>query len=182
MSRKKCALVLAALLVTLGETSGVLADQSEAAPTAPPYAVGVSFGWVVANGLSYRHYLGPSYVQATFAGTVDKEAKEEYVDFSLSYARYLNRFELGAGHFPIGVKAVGGLELEHKQGLFGNAPGVVTNKIHTGGGLGIDFGNPGARGIVFSLDLIYTATFKSFRKWEFVELGLLPSSSVHYNF
>lgn len=181
MSFRKSILVLAVLAGPTVVSAGVLAEQAEPAP-GPRYAVGVSLGWVVANGLSYRHYLGPAYVQGTFAGMIDKEVDEEYVDASISYGRYLNQFELGAGHFPVGVKAVGGLELEHKQGIFGNDPGEVTNKTHTGVGLGVDFGNPGARGMVFSMDIIYTATFKGFRDWEFVELGLLPSASVHYNF
>lgn len=181
MSFKNSCVVAFALAGSLIGSTANAAEQIEPAPT-PRYAVGVSLGWVVANGLSYRHYLGPAYVQGTFAGMIDKEADQEYLDISVSYGRYLNQFELGVGHFPVGVKAVGGLELEHKEGLFGNRAGEVTNKTHTGLGLGVDFGNPGARGMLFSLDIIYTASFKGFSDWEFVELGLLPSVSAHYNF
>lgn len=181
MSSRNSIIVAIASIGLLLASASASADQAEPGPS-PRYAVGVSLGWVVANGLSYRHYMGPAYVQGTFAGMIDKEADQEYLDMSVSYARYLNQFELGAGRFPVGVKAVGGLELEHKQGVFGNDAGQTTNKTHTGVGLGVDFGNPGARGMVFSLDIIYTATFKGFSSWEFIELGLLPSASVHYNF
>jgi len=154
----------------------------------PKHAVGLSLGWIVANGLSYRRYFGANYMQGTFAGTIDKDKDEEYVDVSLSFGRYLNTFDLSDMFFPVGLKVLGGVEIEHDNNrgddlFFDNDKfdNDDPNEIHFGLGLGLDIGNPTRRGFVVSIDAIYTASFRNFSSFEFVRLGLLPSLSIHYN-
>jgi len=151
----------------------------------PKQAIGLSLGWVVANGLSYRRYFGNQFIQGTFAGAVDKDEDREYVDASLSYGRYLNTFELTEGAFPFGLKFIAGIEAEHDNNrsidIVSNDQIKSANELHTGAGFGLDFGNPNRNGLIFSLDIIYTASFRGFSEFEFVRLGLLPSVSIHYN-
>lgn len=80
------------LTLTLSLASPYLAADST--ETAPVEAVGLSLGWIEANGFSYRRYFGAQYIQGTFAASVDKDNDNEYVDVSFSYARYLKVFEV----------------------------------------------------------------------------------------
>lgn len=149
---------------------------SEQSNTASRQAVGFNAGWVVGNGLSYRYYLGKQWLQLTFAGTVDRDNEEAYIDLSLSYARYLNTFHLSENN-PIGLKWVSGIE-----GVFDEFEGVRDNRVNIGTGFGVDFGKVSASGFVYSLDLIYTAEFVGLRRFEFNSLNLRPTVGIHYQF
>ncbi|MEK6749329.1 MAG: hypothetical protein AABY83_09005 [Pseudomonadota bacterium] len=152
---------------------------AEARPPAPEQAIGLSLGWVVANGLSYRQYFGHNYWQGTFAGLVDKEAGNSYLDLSVGFGRYLNRFDLER-FAPIGLKMGAGIETEYRKGTqFGVGDGLDRKELHLGAGFGADIGNPTAHGLILSLDVFYTATFNNMK--EFTKLRLLPSVSIHYN-
>lgn len=148
-------------------------------------AVGLSVGWVEANGLSYRRYFQDSYIQFTFAGSYDKAAKQEYFDGSISGARYLTTIE-SSKFFPVALKFVYGLELERDTDRSNDLVEVdnfqPTNEVHLGAGLGFDIGRPQQKGLGFSANATYTASFESFTEMNFVRLGLLPSASVYYNF
>ena len=160
------------------------AEQDSTGAEKPRHAVGLSAGWVVANGLSYRRYIGAGFLQGTFVGMIDKEANEEYLDLSLSYGRYLNRFELLEGRHSVGVKMIAGVEAEHEKSATNfYFDRIETNHyINTGLGLGLDVGNPGRRGLLVSFNLIYTASFKGFNAREFTRLRLLPTAGIHFNF
>lgn len=162
----------------------ILADEVPTNAT-PREAVGLSLGWVVANGLSYRRYSGNTFVQATFAGAIDKERDQQYVDASISYGHYLNTFDFGRGRFPIGIKWITGLEFERdlarSRDLVATRINNSPNEIHIGTGVGFDLGNPNHRGMIYSIDVIYTATFRDLKDSQFVRLGILPSVSLHYN-
>ncbi|MDH4274845.1 MAG: hypothetical protein OEW08_07400, partial [Gammaproteobacteria bacterium] len=124
-------------------------------------------------------YFERSYLQGTFAGYYDKKAGDSYLDFSLGYGRYLNRFDLDR-FAPIGLKFGAGIEGEYRKGsLFSRKPGESPKALHIGAGFGADIGNPAARGVILSFDVFYTATFDAFT--ELTKLGLLPSVSLHYN-
>lgn len=144
----------------------------------PKHAVGLSAGWVVANGLSYRRYFDDNLVQATFAGAVDRKSDEEYVDVSLSYARYLKKIDLESWH-RLGLKFVGGIEAERDKWH-----GDSENTVFTGAGFGVDVGYVGESGFVLAFDVIYTAGFDYSSDnggFEFNSLELLPSLSLHFN-
>lgn len=151
----------------------------------PRQAIGISLGWVVANGLSYRRYFGSQFLQGTFAGAVNKDEEKEYIDISVSYGNYLNQFNLSNGNFPVGFKFISGIEVERdtdrRNDLVSTDESKSANELHLGAGFGIDFGNPGGKGILYSIDLIYTASFRGIEKKEFVRLGMLPSVSIQYN-
>lgn len=149
---------------------------------APVQALGVSVGWVYANGLSYRRYLGHNYLQTTLVGYYDKEASQSYLDFSLGAARYVNRFDLE--HFaPVGLKIGGGIEGEYRKGTdYGTKVGETIKEVNVGLGFGADIGKPTALGVVLSIDLFYTATFRSLGSGlELYKLRPLPSIGLHYN-
>ena len=175
-------IILCMLLLSI---STVALSEEMAGALKPKHSIGLSLGWVVANGLSYRQYLADDFVQLTFAGAVDKDKDEEYIDASISYSRYLNKFDLNQGRFPVGLKWLTGIELERdidrSQDLVSKTLNVSPNEIHVGSGFGFDFGSPGRRGMIYSFDVIYTASFRDFKNREFVRLGLLPSISLHYN-
>ncbi|MDH5232855.1 MAG: hypothetical protein OEY38_22600 [Gammaproteobacteria bacterium] len=150
----------------------------------PSIAVGATIGYVETTGLSFRKYFGDSYIQTNFAGFVDKDKGEEYIAASLSYGHYLNQFDLGKRRTPVGLKFVAGVEAEHdssnNEGV--NLDGIdAEQEIHTGAGIGFEFGNPTRRGLVFTVDVLYTAGFRDFHAKEFRTLKLLPSASIHYN-
>ncbi|MDH5231648.1 MAG: hypothetical protein OEZ58_22825 [Gammaproteobacteria bacterium] len=159
-------------------------ESSEQDPNKPSIAVGATVGYVEATGLSFRKYFGANYLQTNFAGFVDKDKGEEYIAASISYGRYLNQFDLGKRGTPVGLKFVAGAEAEHDKGSGEgtNLDGITSDQeIHAGAGLGLEFGNPTRRGLVISVDLIYTAGFRGFKDREFRKLNLLPSASIHYN-
>ena len=165
----------------------LLADSTDtASPSAPVEAIGLSLGWIEANGLSYRRYFGAQYIQGTFAAAVDKDNNNEYVDISFSYARYLKVFEMKDLFLPIGLKIVTGAEIERNTdrsaAWINSSEDASPDALHVGFGIGGDFGNPLRSGFVVSVNALYTATFRSVKALEFVRLGLLPSVSVHYNY
>lgn len=165
----------------------LLADSADAELNSTlEAAVGLSVGWVEANGLSYRRYFGNQYIQGTFAAAIDRDNDSEYVDMSISYSRYLNVFEMKNQFFPIGMKIVAGSEIERNTDRpaewFNSKANISPDALHVGLGVGADLGNPLREGFVVSLNALYTATFRGFKALEFVRLGLLPSVSVHYNY
>jgi len=175
-------LLFAVFLIVFCES--VFAEEAKLTHS-PKQAVGLSLGWVVANGLSYRRYFGTQFVQGTFAGSINKDEDKEYVDASISYGNYLNRFDLNKGQFPMGLKFIAGIEVERdtnrRADLVSQEENKSPNELHLGAGLGFDFGNPGRRGILFAMDFIYTGSFRGLSDLEFVRLGLLPSVSIQYN-
>lgn len=154
-------------------------------PEKPKQAIGFSLGWVVANGLSYRRYYDSKFIQTTFAGAVNKDDDKEYIDFSISFGHYLNPLVFEPGEMPIGFKFITGLEIERdsnrRSDLVSQDPNKKTDELHIGLGFGLEFGNPGKKGTLYSLDLIYTASYRDLGNLEFVRLGLLPSVSIQYN-
>jgi len=155
------------------------------APDQPKQAIGVSLGWVVANGLSYRRYFGSQFFQTTFAGAVNKDKNSEYIDFSVSYGTYLNPLQFKPTDFPVGFKFVTGVEVERdsnrQDDLVSQDPNKSIDELHIGAGFGLEFGSPGKKGLLYGVDLIYTASFRDLRQLEFVRLGLLPSVSIQFN-
>lgn len=178
---KKTALTI--LLLLCGSTS--FATEEPSYNEEPKQAIGLSLGWVVANGLSYRRYFGTQFIQGTFAGAINKDDDKEYIDLSISYGNYLNKFELQNGLKTVGFKFIGGIEAERdtnrRDDLVSQDEEKSPNEFHIGVGFGLDFGNPGRRGVLYGIDLIYTASFRDFKTREFVRLGLLPSISIQYN-
>ena len=180
---KKTILTLALSLAS----PALWADATETTPPSVPLsAVGLSLGWVEANGFSYRRYFGAHYLQGTFAAAIDKDNKNEYADLSFSYAHYLNIFEMKDLFVPIGLKVVTGAEIERNTdrnaAWINSSADASPDALHLGFGIGGDFGNPLRSGFVVSMNAVYTATFRSLKRLEFVRLGLLPSVSVHYNY
>ncbi len=182
-------LFLSGMLVT----STALADEAASVVAASDsdssigHAVGLSLGWVVANGMIYRGYFGTkSCWQGTFAANIDKAKKQEYADVSVSYERYLSTWEGNETFAPIAMKLVMGLEGEHElvSSYVSNKGTVYSDSdfVHTGIGIGIDLGRLRQKGLVLSLNMIYTASFRGFDNMEFEKLRLLPSASVLYNF
>ena len=176
-------------LVSLGVgLLGQTAVAAEAAPElkAPPVrqAVGVSLGWVVANGLSYRRYFNSSFFQTSFAGAVDKDRDQSYLDLAFSYGTYLNYAELMSGEHPVGLTFIMGMEGEHDNNrtndLVYTDTTVSPNELHIGAGFGLELGNPAKKGLSVSLNVIYTGSFRG-EQLEFVRLGLLPSAALHFN-
>lgn len=165
----------------------LLADTTSTESNSPPVeAIGLSLGWIEANGFSYRRYFGKQYIQGTFAAAIDKDVDDEYLDLSFSYARYLQVFEMKDAFLPIGLKIVAGSEVERKTdrsaAWINSSEDASPDAFHIGFGIGADIGNPLRSGFVVSLNAVYTATYRSLKTLEFVRLGLLPSASVHYNF
>lgn len=165
----------------------LLADSTDtASPSVPTEAVGLSLGWIEANGFSYRRYFGAQYIQGTFAAAINKDNDNEYLDVSFSYARYLKVFELKELFLPVGLKIVAGGEIERNTDRdtvwINSSEDASPDALHVGFGIGGDFGNPLRSGFVVSVTALYTATYRSLKALEFVRLGLLPSVSVHYNF
>ena len=160
------------------------AEKSQPPPTTQQ-AIGLSLGWVVANGLNYRRYFDEQFLQITFAGAVNKDEDREYIDFSLSYGRYLNTFDLSEDFYPVGVKFVSGIEVERdtnrEADFVSDANQLSANELHLGAGFGLDVGNPKQRGLIVSVNIIYTASFRGLKAREFVRLGMLPSIGIHYN-
>lgn len=150
----------------------------------PDGAIGANLGWIEANGLSFRKYLGDQYFQFSFAGTYDRAKGQEYADASFSYAKYLNIYDLSRNVMPIGFKFVTGIEVERdadRSNDIVNSNNLdPANELHVGAGFGIDVGNPLKRGLSVSFNAVYTASFADFKEMEFVRLGLLPSIGVHY--
>lgn len=137
-------------------------------------AVGLNAGWVIGNGLIYRQYMGKQFFQVTFAGLIDKQEEQEYLNLSASYARYLNQFNFTT---PIGLKWVIGAE-----GVYDVDNGTTDNQINIGSGIGVDVGNVKRPGITVSADLIYTASFIGIKTPTFNALDLRPSLGILYNF
>jgi hypothetical protein len=162
------------------------AQALEKRSSKPTGALGVNMGWVEANGLSYRKYFGNQYLQMSFAGSYDKTKGEEYFDASISYARYLNIFDLENKYLPLGFKFVTGIEAERdadrRNDIVDSDNKEAANELHIGAGFGVDIGNPLQRGLSMSFNAIYTASYSDFEELEFVRLGLLPSVGLHYAF
>lgn len=180
---KKTYLILALSLAS----PQLLADTAATPPpSAPVEAIGLSLGWIEANGFSYRRYFGTQYIQGTFAAAIDKDVDDEYLDISFSYARYLKIFDMKESFLPIGLKILAGSEIERKTdrsaAWINSSEDASPDALHIGFGVGTDIGNPLRSGFVVSLNAVYTATYRSLKVMEFVRLGLLPSASVHYNF
>ena len=161
------------LIFTLFFSANVFSSE-EKTKEKPNYALGLNAGWVVGNGILFRMYNNKQFYQATFVGLIDKDSEEEYLNFSLSYARYLNKFDYST---PIGLKWVTGGEIVYDQ-----SDNINNNEINIGSGIGIDVGKIFNDGILISLDLIYTATFKGISALEFNALTLKPSLGIAYNF
>lgn len=137
-------------------------------------AVGLNVGWVVGNGLIYRSYFDKQFFQVTFAGLIDKQEDQEYLNISASYARYLNQFNYKT---PIGLKwVIGG------EGVYDQTGNNSDNAINIGSGIGVDIGHVKQTGITISIDLIYTASFIGIKSPKFNALDLRPSFGILYNF
>ncbi|MCF6334440.1 MAG: hypothetical protein L3J12_01700 [Spirochaetales bacterium] len=137
-------------------------------------AVGLSAGWVVGNGLIYRLYQGKQMYQVTFAGLIDKDRGEEYLNLSTSYARYLTQ---ATPSTPFGLKwIIGG------EAVYDKSDNVYDNQINIGTGIGVDIGHVRQAGITISFDLIYTASFTGLKNPKFNALNLRPALGVLYNF
>ncbi len=137
-------------------------------------AVGLNAGWVVGNGLVYRMYQGKQIYQVTFAGLIDKDKGEEYVNLSTSYARYLTQ---ASASKPFGLKWIIGGEV-----VYDKSDNISDNQINIGTGIGVDIGHVMQTGITISFDLIYTASFAGLKNPEFNALDLRPALGILYNF
>jgi len=137
-------------------------------------AVGLNAGWVVGNGLIYRMYQGKQIYQFTFAGLIDKDVGEEYVNLSASYARYLTQVSASK---PFGLKWIIGGEV-----VYDKSDNVSDNRINVGTGIGVDVGQVMQPGITISFDLIYTASFTGLKGPKFNALDLRPALGLLYNF
>ena len=154
--------------------SGLVYSKEEQSNQTVNYALGLNAGWVVGNGILFRMYKGKDIYQGTFVGMVNKDSKEAYLNTSVSYAHYLNRFDYKT---PIGLKWVAGGE-----GVYDDSNNVSNNRINFGAGIGVDIGRVSREGIIISADLIYTLSFKGIRNPEFNALSLKPSVGIAYNF
>jgi len=141
---------------------------------APKHAVGFNAGWVIGNGLIYRQYQGRNIYQATFAGLIDKDKNEEYVDVSASYAYYLNKFNFNT---TIGIKAVVGAEA-----IYDKSDGISDHRVNLGAGIGMDIGNVQKEGVVISFDLFYAAGFEEPTGTSIQTLSLKSALGLMYNF
>lgn len=161
------------LFLSLFSSNIAISAESQDADTIN-YALGLNAGWVVGNGILFRMYDNKQFYQATFVGLIDKDNDEEYLNASASYARYLNKFNYGT---PVGLKWVSGAEVVYDQ-----YQGRSDNAMNIGSGIGLDVGEVSKQGVVVSIDLIYTASFRGIRRLEFNALSLKPALGIMYNF
>lgn len=141
------------------------------------HGFGLSAGWVVGNGLLYRHYFGKNFLQGSFAGLIDKEEDEAYLDVSVSYGRYLNTLHYDTVGAPIGLKWIFGGEA-----VYDEVKNTKDNRLNFGTGIGLDIGSVNVPGLLISFDLIYTVSYAGLSEPEFTTLMLRPAVGVVYNF
>jgi len=146
------------------------------------YAIGLNTGWVVANGILVRKYVGNYYLQTTFAGLVDRNENQEFIDVSISTGNYFPPINIDFINTNTHIKTVFGFEVKHDKRASRTESAPTSNEINTGFGLGVEFGNIHRNGLVLSANTIYTATFTGFKEWKFSQLGLKPSIGIIYNF
>ncbi len=153
------------------------------------HGVGFSAGYILGTGLTYVNYLGPHMLQVSFIGNVD-QYKTDY-KIGLSYARYIHQVRQPRSMFPVALKFITGMDIHYQDGIVDSDVIVYGTQIshegnnnyffHTGAGLGIDIGNPGRQGLVFSLNLVYAISVEEVQKnWEW-EVSPLPAMGILYN-
>lgn len=160
-----------------------LAAQAEEPSNQARSAIGLSAGWIVGNGFLYRHYINDMYVQGTFAGLINKDQGEEYVNATASIGGYLNSRHIKQLGAPVGLLWIGGVDVvydQHRDAY--TSMDISENAVHAGLGLGIEIGQIKQYGLSLSFNMIYTASFNGLSSPEFNALELKPSAALLYNF
>lgn len=153
------------------------------------HGIGFSGGYILGTGLTYVHYLGPHMLQASFIGDVD-DYKTDF-KLGLSYARYIHYVRKPKSLFPVALKFIAGADIRYQDGLVDSDVIVFDDQMlyeedrsyfyHIGAGLGVDMGNVGKPGLVFSLILTYALSLEEVnnkREWEF---SPLPAIGILYS-
>jgi len=120
-------------------------------------------------------------VNASLGRVTQDKAKD---DFSLSYGRHLDIYDIIQMRLADGLKFIAGMEVERYSNQKLNAASTQhsqQNQLHLGMGIGVDFGKSKKRGMTYGLDLLYTPGYRNPKELRFVRLGLLPSLSLQYN-
>ncbi len=158
-------------------SGGLQAGETGNATPISRQALGLSAGTIVGNGLLYRYYWGRHFAQATFAGYVNKDNDEEYMDASLSYGNYFKLLRSSKLGFPVGVKGMAGVDA-----VYDKSEGISDNWVYAGFGIGLDLGSLQEEGLLLSFDMFYAFGFSGLNALEFKTLDMEPSVALIYNF
>jgi len=153
------------------------------------HALGVSGGYIQGSGLTYMRYFGSHILQASF--TADVSPSDKDIRVGLSYGRYLHRVRQPRSLVPVALKFIAGADVRYQEAYI-DADVIVYEEsfstaddeayfIHSGAGLGIDIGNPGAPGLVLSFILSYALSLEEVNNSLEWEISPLPAVSLFYN-
>ena len=145
-------------------------------------AIGLSSGWVVGNGLLLRQHFGRYYAQTTFSGMLNKEKEKEYFDLSVSAGHYFHTMKSNFLVSQIGLKSIIGAEVFHEKKGIDEPDEKTRNEFLAGFGVGVELGKVRRKGLVVSMNVLYTATFSGFKARELTKFGMKPAISAVYNF
>ncbi|MDH5232204.1 MAG: hypothetical protein OEZ58_04610 [Gammaproteobacteria bacterium] len=146
----------------------------------PSQAVGFSAGWISGSGITYRRYLGNNFIQGTFFGMFGDSGSNMYVNGALSAGRYLHRRKAWGLLPPHGIHVLLGadyaVQRENSQDPFASD----YEKSFYGAGIGLDFGNPGEKGLNLWLSILYVASYEGIGSAAFESFGMRPASGIFY--
>lgn len=177
------------ILICSGVSFSAVANE-EKIHTPANHALGFSAGWVSGNGLTYRYYLGDYFFQATAAGMVANNGDDIYLNTALSVGKYLHRLPAKGILPPLGLKLMAGADylavrqlemVESADKLTFTEQRVTTSNSYYGGGVGVDIGNPGRKGLSFWIAYNFVSAYQGLDAPVFEWFGPRPSAGVLYS-
>ncbi|MDH5546388.1 MAG: hypothetical protein OEZ43_12405 [Gammaproteobacteria bacterium] len=148
------------------------------------HALGFSAGWVNGSGITYRRYFGDHFAQGTIFGLVSNNGNDAYVDAAFSVGTYLSRLESFGILPPMGLKLMAGADLvidRTDSSRDGFTTGSFTyDRSYYGGGVALEFGNPGSSGLSLWAALNYVFTYDGIGSPSFQTFDMRPSMGILY--
>ena len=128
---------IAFILILLTAPLLAIANENDSS-----FGIGISTGAVTGSGIDVVKYFNDYYVHAS-AMFIYEAQGDSFKDVALVAGKYLHKEEILSFGLPVGFKMFGGVNLTDE------------NDLRKGIGFGLDFFNPGKKGVSVWYDVSY---------------------------